>query len=58
MVRGLMFVFVMWILVSIGIYVFGHLTRNEKRSVVKSLTYGAITAAVTGVIVAGIVTIF
>ena len=47
MVRGLLFGFIVWILVSGGIMVFMHLSGRERLTVVKTGLYGGMTAAIT-----------
>lgn len=58
MIKGLMFCFVVWVLVSVGIGVYGHLSGSEKLSVKRSLIYGLVTAIVAGVFVTGAVILF
>ncbi|HET8688323.1 MAG TPA: hypothetical protein VFM18_17070 [Methanosarcina sp.] len=58
MVRGLVFMLIVWAAVTAGVYGFGHLSNSEKVSVVRSATFGLVTAALAGAIVAGMVIVF
>ena len=58
MIRGLSFGFAIWVLVSIGIFVYSNLNHDEKMSVIKCAVYGLITAVIAAGVIAGMVLVF
>lgn len=56
--RGIVFGLVMWFIISSAIFVYSHLTGDEKSSVAKSVRYGFITAVIAGLVVLGVVFVF
>jgi hypothetical protein len=55
MVRGFAFMFVFWVLVTIGFVTYSHLSSNAKLTLIRSAIYGLFTAIVAGIGVAAMV---
>jgi hypothetical protein len=58
MARGVLVAIGLWMIISFSLYVFGHLTSNEKTSVIKCLTYGLVTAIIAVAVIVGMVFVF
>jgi hypothetical protein len=58
MQRGLAFAFIVWVMVSVGIGIYGHLNSSERLTVIRSVLYGFVTAVIAGCVIAGIVILF
>ncbi len=58
MIRGILAFLIMWVLVVGSISAWRSLSGKEKWSLVKSVTYGGVTALVALVILVGIVILF
>jgi hypothetical protein len=58
MIRGIVIFLIVWVFVTVGLEIFNHLSLKEKMSLFKTLSYGFLTAAVSVVILVGIVTVF
>jgi len=58
MAKGFIFMLGFWAFVSFGIFLFSHLSKDEKVSLFKCGMYGLVTAVITGLIVLGIVFAF
>lgn len=44
MLRGILYYLLVWIVVSVLVYGFSHLSRREKMSLIRSILYGLVTA--------------
>jgi hypothetical protein len=58
MVRGMLYYLLVWLLVSAILFVFSHLSKREKMSVIRSVLYGLVTATIALGIVLLLVYIF
>lgn len=58
MPRGILFFMVVWVLVSMGVVTFRHLSGQEKLSVVKLLLFSGATALIALGLVALVVFVF
>lgn len=58
MARGILFYLSVWVLVSIGLYVFSRLKKNERLTLFRCFLYGLGTATLALCIVSLIVYVF
>ena len=58
MVKGILFFFVLWIVVSGLISIFSNIDNDEKMSVIKCVLYGFLTAGIAAIVVGVMVLVF
>lgn len=58
MIRGIMFDVLIWLLVSLGLVAFWHLSGVEKISLGKAGLYGLFTAIISGILIFIMVSLF
>jgi len=58
MIKGILFFVLVWLLVSVGITVFRSLSGREKFNVITLMSYSAVTALISTVLIVGFVLLF
>jgi len=56
--RGILFILLVWIGVTVGIYVFYHLPGRVKKTLLRSALFGLVTAVIALVFVVALVYLF